>query len=155
MFSFISTIWNNLVDTGTHAIDTEREKRDVRLFNRTWLTVIIIQVICLISHLANSLHSATYTTIWFIAALCSLYYMVKKGHVNFAKMAAIIFISIDTSVNAMVFGEQTFILPAIKVVIDDTVIGKILWQQAPLTPRYYQIKYTIYNFPQIKLPTSF
>src|SRR5580692_5140324 len=40
-----------------------------------------------------------------------------------------------------------FALPAIKVIIDNTGIGEILWQHAPLTPRFYQIKYAIYNFP--------
>jgi len=110
MISLILTLWNNLVESGTANMPSEPEKRDVRLFNRTWLTVSIIQVICLVSHIINGLHSAAFTTAWFIAGLCSLYLIVKKGHVNAAKMTAIVLISIDTVVNAIVFGEQTHVI---------------------------------------------
>jgi len=110
MFSSIRNIWNNLAQTGTDVMANERERHDLTLFNRTWLTVLIIQVICLVSHLINGLHSAAFTTGWFIVALCTLYFIVRKGRVNVAKMAAIVFISIDTSVNAVVFGEQTHVI---------------------------------------------
>ena len=110
MFSNISLFWNRLTETGSTVLSTEREKRDVRLFNRTWITVAIIQALCVVSHLMNGLQVAAYTTIWFTGALCSLYFIVKRGHINLAKMFAIIFISIDTSVNAVVFGEHTHVI---------------------------------------------
>jgi PAS domain S-box-containing protein len=110
MLSHIYKTWNNLVETGADVVRTEVEKRDVRLFNRTWLTVVIIQFACLLAHIVNGLHSAAITTEWFIVGLCSLYFIVKRGHINAAKMAAIVLISIDTSVNAVVFGEQTHVI---------------------------------------------
>ena len=110
MFSTISHIWNKLTLTGTQTLQTEREKRDVRLFNRTWLTIVIIQAICLISHLLNGLDVAAYTTAWFIAGLCTIYFIVKAGHINTAKLTAVILISVDTSVNAVAFGEQTHVI---------------------------------------------
>ena len=110
MFSFISNITDQLIETGTAAMHTEREKRDVRLFNRAVLTVIVIQVFCIFSHLLNGLTCAVFTTAWFIAGLCSIYFIIKRGWVNAAKMAAIALISVDTIVNAIVFGEQTHVI---------------------------------------------
>ena len=110
MFSTITRIWDQLTSTGASALKTEREKHDVIIFNRTWLTVFIIQVICLASHLLNGLNTAAFTTAWFILGLCFIYPIVKRGYVSKAKMLAIILISIDTSVNAVVFGEQTHVV---------------------------------------------
>jgi len=123
MFYIIKDNWNKLTEAGLDVMSNDREKRDLKLFNRTWLIVLIIQVVCLISHLLNGLHSAAITTFFFIVALSSLYFIVRSGRVNVAKMAAIIFISIDTSVNAVVFGEQTH-------VIDFLLLGA-------LTPLYF------------------
>ncbi len=110
MFASIQTLWNSLAETGTQTLRGEREKRDLRLFNRTWITVLIIQVICLVSHILNRLDSAAITTGLFIIALGSLYLIIKNGHINTAKMAAIIYISIDTVVNAIVLGRQTHVV---------------------------------------------
>ena len=110
MFSFLNDIWDKLVETGTAVLNTEREKRDLKLFNRTWLIVLIIQVICLIIHVINGLYSAELTTAGFVVGLCAIYPIVKRGRVNVAKMAAIILISVDTSINAVVFGEQTHVI---------------------------------------------
>ena len=110
MISYPQKIWSSLVDTGTSGITSEAERRDVRLFNRTWLIVLIIQLICLVSHVINGLHSAAITTACFSAGLCSLYFIVKNGYINEAKMTAIILISVDTGVNAVVFGEQTHVI---------------------------------------------
>ena len=123
MFYIIKDNWNKLTEAGLDVMSNDREKRDLKLFNRTWLIVLIIQVVCLISHLLNGLHSAAITTFFFIVALSSLYFIVRTGRVNVAKMAAIIFISIDTSINAVVFGEQTH-------VIDFLLLGA-------LTPLYF------------------
>ena len=110
MFSIITQTWNTLTGTGTAALKTEREKHDVQIFNRTWIVILLIQVICLASHLFNGLNTAAITTAWFIAGLCCIYPLVKRGRVNKAKMLAIILISIDTSVNAVVFGEHTHVV---------------------------------------------
>ena len=110
MFSFLNNTWAGLVETGTTVMHTEREKRDLKLFNRAWLTVVIIQVLCLISHLFNGLYSPALTTVCFIGGLSGIYFIVKTGRVNVAKMAAVVLISIDTSVNAVVFGEQTHVI---------------------------------------------
>ena len=110
MISIIKKSWNKLADTGTTNMLTEVEKRDVRLFNRTWLTVLIIQIVCLFAHVFNGLHSAALTTACISAGLCMLYFVVKRGYVNEAKMMAIVLISIDTIVNAIVFGEQTHVI---------------------------------------------
>ena len=110
MFSLITDTWNRLTEAGTEAVHTEREKRDLKLFNRAWLTVIVMQLLCLISHLINGLNTAALTTICFIAGLCCIYFIVKKGRVNVAKMVAVALISIDTIVNAVVFGEQTHVI---------------------------------------------
>lgn len=110
MFSFVNNFWNRLVETGTTLMNNEREKRDLKLFNRAWITVLIIQVICLVSHILNGLVSPAITTIGFIISLCSIWFIVKQGRVNVAKMMAVILISIDTSINAVVFGEQTHVI---------------------------------------------
>ncbi len=110
MFSYINNIWTSIIETGVTALSNDREKRDLKLFNKAWLTVLMIQIICLVSHFSIGLYSAAFTTFWFIIGLSSLYFIVKHGRINVAKMAAIILISVDTSVNAVVFGEQTHVI---------------------------------------------
>ena len=110
MFSIISQHWNTLTGTGTAALKTEREKHDVLIFNRTWVIILLIQIICLASHLFNGLNTAAITTAWFIAGLCCIYPLIKRGKVNKAKMLAIVLISVDTCFNAVLFGEQTHVV---------------------------------------------
>jgi PAS domain S-box-containing protein len=110
MLSSLNNFWDRLTSTGTDKLPNEREKRDLKIFNRAWMTVLIVQGVCLASHIANGLTSPAITTLGFSLALCSIYFVVKKGRVNVAKMTAVILISVDTIINAIVFGEQTHVI---------------------------------------------
>jgi signal transduction histidine kinase len=110
MFSPFSHLWNRISNTGIAHAQTERERKDVVLLNRTWLVLMLTQVACLVSHLINGLERSAFMTAAFIAGLSVIHFYIRNGKINPAKIAAIAVINANTVVMGIFFGVQSHVI---------------------------------------------
>lgn len=110
MLALLKSLWNRISYTGISYAASARERRDVVLLNRTWLVLMLTQVACLISHVANGLGRSAYMTAAFIAGLSVVHFYIKTGKINSAKIAAIAVININTVVMGIFFGVQSHVI---------------------------------------------
>ncbi len=110
MLSPLSILWNRISNTGIVNAKSEREGKDIILLNRTWIVLMLTQVVCLVSHLINGLERSAFMTAAFIAGLSVIHFYIKNGKINSAKIAAIAVINANTVVMGIFFGVQSHVI---------------------------------------------
>ncbi len=89
---------------------TKREKKGIMFLNRAWLVLVIIQCLCLVSHIINGLTTTALMTAAYIAALSSVHVLMRRNKVNAAKIAAMAIINANTALMAVFLGAQTRVI---------------------------------------------
>ncbi len=110
MLKVLGKFWNYISDAGISAVETPREKRDVRLLNRAWFILLIIQSGCLVSHLINGLYSTAFLTGIFLIGLLAIRLLLRLGKINVAKITAIAVINWNTIAMGVFMGAQTHVI---------------------------------------------
>lgn len=110
MWTRIIKFWNYISDAGIDTVETLREKRDVKLLNRGWFILLVIQSGCLISHLINGLLSTALLTGIFVIGLLAIRWLVRLGKINVAKITAISVINSNTVMMGVFMGSHTHVI---------------------------------------------
>ncbi|MFN8299327.1 MAG: ATP-binding protein [Chitinophagales bacterium] len=110
MISPFSIAYNSIIHAGTESVATEREKRGIRVINRAWLILFLVQSASLLSHLVNHIHRSAMLTIVYMLGLGIVHWFMRRGKINTAKMLAIGVINYNTIIMAVFLGEHTHII---------------------------------------------
>lgn len=110
MLKVFVKFWNHISEAGINAVETPREKRDVRLLNRGWFILLCIQSGCLVAHLLHGLYSTAFLTGIFVIGLLSIRVLLRLGKINVAKITAIGVINWNTITMAIFMGAQTHVI---------------------------------------------
>jgi PAS domain S-box-containing protein len=102
-------LWNAVSSAGIETVTTVREKREIRLLNRAWLIMIIIQSICIVSHLSHHLYRTAFLTGAFVVGLLAVHVLMHLQKVNVAKITTIAVINLNSIIMAVFLGAQTHV----------------------------------------------
>lgn len=109
MLSVFVRLWDIVSSAGSGAVNTEREKRELRLLNRGLLLLVIIQSCCLISHLSNQLYRSAFLTAIFVSGLVMVHLLIRINKTNVAKISAILVINWNSFFMAIFLGAHTHV----------------------------------------------
>jgi len=110
MFSSLSIFWRYLSNNGIRFAETDRERREVVDLNRGLIILLLLQTVSLVSHISNGLERSAIMTSVFIAGLFLIRSLIWQGHINAAKISAIVLINYNTVSMAVFLGEHTHVI---------------------------------------------
>src|SRR5688572_10144907 len=110
MRSYIQGLWAEVIISGIKSRTPEREKREIIILNKTWMIVMLIQAICLLIHLLTDAYRSGLLTAFYLDGLVAVFVLIRLGHINAGKIAAIVVINFNTIVMSVLLGQHTHVI---------------------------------------------
>ncbi len=110
MFLWVKEFWHTIVNAGVSEGLSARQRNSIAAVNRAWVILMVIQLSCLVSHVINQLGRSAAMTAFYIGGLLLVHLLMRKRHVNAAKITAIAVINFNTFLMAIFLGPQTRII---------------------------------------------
>lgn len=102
-------LWNSVSCAGLEAGKTNREKNEIRLFNRTWLAVVAMQSGWFVYYISTNFYRSALLTGIFLLGLSLVHAFVRFQKINTAKIMAVGVITWNLVVMSVFLGAQTHV----------------------------------------------